>query len=303
MSAGVVVQQMIVIFLVVLSGYICYKKKVVQDGVSKGLSALVINVCSPAVIIGSALSRDESITYENMIIAAIAGAVVYFIFFLASLVIPRILRTKGDEKTHYALMSLFGNQAFVGIPVVSAVLGENALFYVSIRIVYFNIVFYTYGLVLCDGGSSKFSFKNFINAGNISIIIMLIIFFLDLRLPTVISDALGHMANATTFLALVVVGINLAQTKLVSIFTNAKLYLFVLLRFVLLPIGISFVLRIFVKDPMIYGVMILMAAVPVANSPLMRVEEIGGDGRLISQGVIFSTIGALVTIPIVTLFV
>ena len=200
-------------------------------------------------------------------------------------------------------MSLFGNQAFIGIPVVSAVLGENALFYVSIMIVYFNIMFYTYGLVLCEGGSSNFSFKNFINAGNISIIIMLVIFFFDLKLPTVLSDALGHMANATTFLALVVVGINLAQTKLISIFTNVKLYWFVLLRFVLLPIGISFILRIFVKDPLIYGVMILMAAMPVANSPLMRVEEIGGDGKLLSQGVVFSTVCALVTIPLVTLFV
>ena len=303
MSAGVVVQQMIVIFLVVLAGYISYKKKVIQDGVSKSLSALVINVCSPAVIIGSALSRDESITYENMMIATIAGFVLYFIFFLSSFIIPKILRVEKEWKNHYALMSLFGNQAFIGIPVVSAVLGENALFYVSIMIVYFNIMFYTYGLVLCEGGSSNFSFKNFINAGNISIIIMLVIFFFDLKLPTVLSDALGHMANATTFLALVVVGINLAQTKLISIFTNVKLYWFVLLRFVLLPIGISFILRIFVKDPLIYGVMILMAAMPVANSPLMRVEEIGGDGKLLSQGVVFSTVCALVTIPLVTLFV
>ena len=303
MSAGVVVQQMIVIFLVVLAGYISYKKKVIQDGVSKSLSALVINVCSPAVIIGSALSRDESITYENMMIATIAGFVLYFIFFLSSFIIPKILRVEKEWKNHYALMSLFGNQACIGIPVVSAVLGENALFYVSIMIVYFNIMFYTYGLVLCEGGSSNFSFKNFINAGNISIIIMLVIFFFDLKLPTVLSDALGHMANATTFLALVVVGINLAQTKLISIFTNVKLYWFVLLRFVLLPIGISFILRIFVKDPLIYGVMILMAAMPVANSPLMRVEEIGGDGKLLSQGVVFSTVCALVTIPLVTLFV
>ena len=65
----------------------------------------------------------------------------------------------------------------------------------------------------------------------------------------------------------------------------------------------SFILRLFVSDPLIYGVMVIMAAVPVGNAPLMRVEEIGGDGRLLSQGVIFSTLCALVTIPLVTLFV
>ena len=303
MSAGVVVQQMLVIFIVVLSGYICYKRGIVQDGVSKGLSALVINVCTPGVIIGSALTIDDTVTYDKMLTAVLAGFVVYLILLISSFVIPKILHVEKERKTHYAMMCLFGNNAFIGIPVVSAVLGTNALFYVSVMIVYFNIFFYTYGLILCEGSIERFSFKNFINAGNISIIIMLIIFFFDLQLPVVVSDALSCMANATTFLALVVVGINLAQTKLISIFTNKKLYLFVLLRFVLLPIGVSFILRLFVTDPLIYGVMIIMAAVPVANSPLMRVEEIGGDGRLLSQGVIFSTITALVTIPLVILFV
>lgn len=303
MSVGVVIQQMIVIFLVVLVGYICYKKKIVQDGVSRGISALVVNVCMPAVIIGSALSRDETITYKNMMIAAAAGLILYVILFLASFIIPKILRVEEKWKNHYALMTLFGNQAFIGIPVVSAVLGENALFYVSIVVVYFNVLFYTYGLMLCDGEKRKFSLKNFLNTGNISIVLMLVIFFADLKLPTVLSDAVSHMANATTFLALVVIGINLAQIKLSSIFTNAKLYWFVGIRFIVLPIGISFLLRTFVSDPLIYGVMVLMSAVPVANSPLMRVEEIGEDGTLLSQGVIFSTVCALITIPLVTLFV
>lgn len=303
MSAGVVFQQMVVIFIIVCVGYLAHKKGIVQEGTSKNLSALVINICNPAVIIGSALGRDESITYQNILIAVIAGLVVYVILFLSSLVIPKILRVDAKWKNHYALMCLFGNNAFIGIPVVSAVLGKNALFYVSIMIVYFNIFFYTYGMILCDGNASGFSLKKFINAGNISIIIMLVIFLLDLQIPTVISDSLTHMANATTFLALFVIGINLAHTKLLSIFTDVKMYWFILLRFVLLPIAASFVLKLFVKDPLIYGVMVIMTAVPVANSPLMRMEEIGGDGSLISQGVIFSTVCALITIPLVTLFV
>lgn len=303
MSAGVVVQQMIVIFFVVLVGYVCYKKKIIQENVSKSISALVVNVCSPAVIIGSAVTRDESITYDKMLNAVLAGLVVYAILFAASVIVPKILRVEKKWKNHYAMMNLFGNNAFIGIPVVSAVLGTGALFYVSIMIVYFNIIFYTYGLVLCEGNEAKFSFKNFLNVGNVSIVLMLLIFFLDIKVPVVFSDALGHMANATTFLALLVVGINLARTKLITIFTNKKLYWFVLIRFIMVPIATSFILRMFVSDPLIYGVMIIMSAVPVGNLPLMRVEEIGGDGRLLSQGVIFSTLCALVTIPLVTLFV
>lgn len=303
MSAGIVFQQMIVIFLVVFSGYLAYKKGIVKDGISKGISALVVNVCNPALIITSALDRDESVTYQKMLLAVLAVVVVYAILIISSFVIPRILRVEAKWKNHYALMCLFGNNAFIGIPVASAVLGQNAVIYVAVMIVFFNILFYTYGLVLCDGEKSKFSIKNFLNIGNIAIVIMLIIFILDLKVPVIFSDALGYMANATTFLALIVVGINLAQTKLISIFTNKKLYWFVLLRFILVPILAGVALRTFLNDELIYGVMIIMAAVPVANMPLMRIEETGGDGSLLSQGVIFSTICALLTIPLVTLFV
>jgi predicted permease len=48
--------------------------------------------------------------------------------------------------------------------------------------------------------------------------------------------------------------------------------------------------------------MVLLCAVPVGNMPLMRVEETGGDGTVLSQGIILSTVLAIVTVPLVTLF-
>jgi hypothetical protein len=99
-----------------------------------------------------------------------------------------------------------------------------------------------------------------------------------------------------------VIGISLARTNLKPIFTQVRLYLFVVLRFILIPILISVVLRLFIKDDLLYGACVLLSAVPVGNLPLMRVEEAGGDGTVLSQGIILSTILSVVTIPIVTLF-
>lgn len=81
------------------------------------------------------------------------------------------------------------------------------------------------------------------------------------------------------------------------------MYGFIALKFLLLPIAVSFLLRLVIKDEVVYGVTILMAAVPVGNLPLMRVEETGGDGTMLSKGIILSTVLSLVTIPVVTLFV
>ena len=70
-----------------------------------------------------------------------------------------------------------------------------------------------------------------------------------------------------------------------------------------IPVFTGFLLRMFIKDALVYGTIVLMAAVPIANLPFMRVEETGGDGTLLSKGIILSTILSLVTIPIVTSFV
>lgn len=303
MSAGIVFQQMMVIFLLVMAGYVICRKGMVKPEISKGVSALVVNICNPALLITSAFERDSSQTAEKLLIAAVAGFCVYVVFLLSSVVFPRIMKVEPKWKKHYALMCIFGNTGFIGIPLVSAVLGPSSLIYVSIMVAYYNLLFYTYGIMLADDEKGGFSWKNFLNMGNLAIIVTLILFFFQPEVPDIFRNTLTHMANSTTFLAMFVVGINVAQSNLLSIFTDKKLYIFIALRFLILPIGVSLVLRNFVTDPLIYGTMVLMCAVPVGNLPLMRVQEKGGNGEVLSRGMILSTILSVITIPLVTLFV
>lgn len=303
MSAGIVLQQMMIIFLLILTGYVIYKKGIIQGEIAKGISALVVNVCNPAILIRSAFERDASVTNEKLLLAVFGSGLMYVILLAASWILPRLLRTEAKWRNHYALMSIFGNTGFIGIPLVSAVFGDQAVIYTAIVNAYFNLLFYTYGIWLADGVNRKFSWKNFLNIGNLSIVVTIAVFLYQPKLPEVLTSTIDHMANTTTFLAMVVIGISLARTRLLEIFTEKKLYLFIGLRFVLIPVFISLFLRIFIRDEVVYGTIVLLAAVPVGNLALMRVEETGGDGTMLSQGIILSTILSLVTIPIVTLFV
>lgn len=168
---------------------------------------------------------------------------------------------------------------------------------------YFNLLFYTIGICLADGGKGKIRLKDFLNVGNISIIITIVIFVCQPKLPTVVTSAVNYMADTTTFLAMLVIGISLARTKLLDIFTQGKMYVFIALRFLAVPILTALLLRLFIHDSTVYGVLVLMAAVLTGNLPLMRVEEVGGDGKVLSIGIILSTILSLVTIPLVVAFV
>lgn len=303
MSAGIVLQQMIIIFILMMTGYVVYKKGIIGGDISRGISALIVNVCNPAILIRSAFDRDASVTEEKLLMAAAGTVVMYVILILISFVLPKCLKAGDKWKNHYALMCIFGNTGFIGIPLTAAVLGEKAVIYIAIVNAFYNLLFYTYGIRLADGDGGKIRIKNFLNVGNISIVITILIFMLQPKLPVVLTSSVNYMADTTTFLAMVVVGISLAKTNLAEIFTQWKIYLFIALRFLAVPVVIGLILRLFIQDSMVYGVLVLMSAVPVGNLSLMRVEEKGGDGKLLSCGIILSTILSLVTIPLVVAFV
>lgn len=302
MNTGVVFQQMIIICLLLLTGYIIYKKGLVKDAVSPGLSAIVINVCGPAMLLHSVLERDPAITNEKLLLSLGGGAVIYAVLLVSSIVIPRVLRVEKKWRNHYAMMCLFGNTGFIGIPMILAVLGERALIYTVVINIYYNLFFYTYGYYLAGGEDTSFQPKKLINIGNICLILAVLIFLIQPPVPVFVEQTLGYMGNATILLALLVIGISLARTDLKSIFTEKTLYLFILLRFVLTPILLAFFLKLFIQDELMLGVLVILSAVPVGNLPLMRVEETGGDGTILAKGTILSTVLAVVTVPLVTLF-
>ena len=85
------------------------------------------------------------------------------------------------------------------------------------------------------------------------------------------------MGRSTTFLSMIIIGVNLAQAPLREIFCDKRVYLFVLVRQILLPILIGMAIRPFIHDELMYGVTILIMAMPVGNMPLMMAEEAGVD--------------------------
>ena len=62
MSAGIVLQQMLIIFVLIMVGYTACKKKIIPAEMSRGISALVVNICNPAILIRSVFSVDDTVT-------------------------------------------------------------------------------------------------------------------------------------------------------------------------------------------------------------------------------------------------
>jgi predicted permease len=305
MSTSVVFQQMLMIFILIGIGFVIYKKKWCSQKSSRDLSFLITMVCNPAIMLSSALEDTGAVTRQDILVTAGIAAVVFLGLVILGYTLPWILRVPAGERRFYNLMTVYGNQGFIGIPVVSAVLGASAVIYVTIFIFFFNILIYTHGILVLNPGEKKEDgplWKKFLNIGTIAGILTLVLFWFRIPLPHVISESISYIGRCTTFLSMVVLGAALSNLKIREIFTVPKLYIFTAVRFVLIPILAAFILKQFFSNELMIQTSVLMLAMPVANMPLMMAKQYDMECEVMSKGIMLTTLLSLVTITIISVF-
>ncbi len=100
-----------------------------------------------------------------------------------------------------------------------------------------------------------------------------------------------------------VLGIAVAKMPLMRVIRNYRLLIFSLVRLILVPVMILFVLKLFIHDELIIYTSALMLAVPAGNMPLILATGKGLKADTISDGIVLSTVLSIITIPMITLFV
>ena len=143
----VMLQQMIVMFLMMAVGYLCYRKQILTEEVSKKVSAIVVNVANPCMILSSALTDQQMQGKELVQTLAIVVMMYVFLLVMAQL-LPRILCIQKESCGAYAAMTVFANIGFMGFPVLAAMYGNGALLYGAVFQIPFNILIYTYGVAV-----------------------------------------------------------------------------------------------------------------------------------------------------------
>lgn len=111
------------------------------------------------------------------------------IIFAISFPVAKLIKLPKTKQYLTVFMLLFGNTGFIGIPVIKALYGTDAVFYAAIVELINDILIFTVGILLIQlsaGANLKVGFKQFINPGLIGVIIGLVLFLLEHQLPNLI---------------------------------------------------------------------------------------------------------------------
>ena len=294
MSIAILLQQILIIFLEIGTGAAVTKLGIMDDRNSKFLSNLVMSVTLPCTLLASA-SIDGG---REAVAGMLKGYVVLEIFYIC-LVLSRAMHLTRGQKAVLVGAAVMPNSAFIGIPLISALLGSEAgALYGAAGIMAYNILFFTYVQHLFDP-EAKVSIKAFLTPTNITTAIMVVMLVTGLRLPAILDSFCKAVGNTTTPLALMIAGGMLARSDLKKLVTNPMVWLITALRCVVFPLGFLAALYFLPLDRTLCMAILILASCPAGSLTAVLAKQYDTEGELASQAVAHSTLSILISVPLV----
>lgn len=296
----VLLQQMVILFVYMMIGYVACKKEYFDQEFGKKLSWLVVNVANPMLAISAVVNNEEQIAKKDFYVTVLLAICFYAFFLILARILPRLIGVQKSDIGVYKMMTTFNNIGFMGFPVIAAAYGNGALIYAVPFSIMFNILCYTWGIQTLCGGGEKGNWKRIINIGTISGIISIVLFFMQIPVPKMICSLSAGLSNLTGPLSMLVIGISIAAMELKDLFTDVKLLKFALIKLLAVPVAAMLLVCQVIDNRLICEVFLVMMATPAASMCAMLSQQYGGDYELAAKGVALTTILSVVTMPIVS---
>lgn len=315
MDIGIIFGQMLVLLAMMVTGAFVFKKQWIGEEGAANISKLVVNVFNPLLVIGGVLGDTDAISKDKIFGNLQLVLLYYVIAIVFGVLLAWILHPPKNLRSIYTLMATFSNLGFMGIPVVKSLYGNEGVVYVSFYILLYNIIVYTYGMSLArraareKNGTDRAekmdlsnSLKRIINPGVVAALLALIIFISGIKLPLPVVSLCDYMGNTTIPLSMMMIGISIAKADLRSYLKDARMYAFILLRMIALPILVALLMRNMGYDAVVFGVFIIELAMPIGSIIGLFAKECGADDAYCMKGTVLSTLASIITIPLVGLF-
>lgn len=298
MITQILLQQTIIMFALMLLGLLLSRRGMITEQGSRDLSNVLLYAVIPCVILRSYMSEFSTEKLRAMGLSALIAVIA----FAASIAVAYLTCGTRHRIENFAVA--FGNAGFIGIPLVTAVFGPEAAFYVVSFSTFANLLQWTYGIVIISGKKETMNLRMvFVNPVFISMVIGIALFVLQPALPTVVTGTIGYIADGNTVLAMIILGYYLSKVQLRGLFADVRLYLFSALRLLVVP---AVTILVFLPFPFARGeitlITLIAAATPIASSTAIFAQKFGQDYRRAVSYVCLSTILSVATLPLVMLF-
>lgn len=309
--------QMTILLVVTAVGYLATKLGYLDLYVKEKITALLINITLPCMIIASAGNVDAASLGMQVPLVIALAAVEFFIWLAIVFIFVRVFRVDISQRPVYYLMTTCTNTSFIGIPVANALYGDGAVLLCSMFIMVSSALMYSIGIGILVAGKPDAQAKGsnegkhhkasqvlraMVSPLTISALVALLLVFSGVRLPAIVQESFNTIGALTPVLAMMLVGVIIENEKLRDVVREWRLYPYILLRQLIASALLFVVLYALFPDPVLLGVLIVMFAMPVGSMAPMFCASYGYDAILPAKGTILSTFASFFIIPLLVAF-
>ncbi|MEW6076101.1 MAG: AEC family transporter [Candidatus Omnitrophota bacterium] len=284
-------------------GYFLRKHNILSDRGLNALSRLVINFTLPLLIFAQLIKEFSFGLYPDWWIFPLLSIVITLFGFLVGWGMSMFIKDSRKRLQFLSLVS-FQNSGYLPLAMIAAILpaslASTMFIYLFLFLLGFNLVMWSLGpYMLSFSKETKFDAANLFNMPVIASLVGLVCVYLGWNrfFSVTVLKPLYLIGDSTMPLALLVVGADLAQLKLEHIDRKA-MSLLCLAKLLILPaVGLAVVLSLRLTG--LLGLLVLMQlSVPSATSLSVIVRHYHKEDLLISQGIFFSHVVSILTIPL-----
>ncbi|NOW87748.1 hypothetical protein B0H39_005779 [Clostridium beijerinckii] len=290
-----IVGQVSIMYVLMIIGFIAYRKKLINEEGAKQISNLLVWIINPMIMLTRYQMEFSMEKLKELGISFIVSLCAMLIGFF----IGKIIFKKEQRIDKFAIG--FANAGFIGIPLVTSIMGIDKVFFLSAYLVCFNILSYTYGIYMVSNNKKLITIKSvLLNPGVMAVAFGLLVFISPIKIPKVFYDAFNLVGQTNTPIAMILLGIYIAKSKLITLFNDKHAYFVASIKLIIIPIVIMIIFK-FLPPYLIEikKVVLIAMATPVGLTVPMFSQMYGGDYEYGAKLVGLSTLLSLITIPII----
>lgn len=295
--AYITATKIIEMFIILLVGAGAYKVGIADEETGSRLTRILLNIISPCVIL---LSYQIDFDKERLYGLAVT-AILSLASFVIAIAVSKIAVSKktGPDMAVERMSIVYSNCGFIGIPLINGILGGKGVFYMTAYLTVFNLFVWSHGIMLMSGKSEsvKKTARSLINPSNAAIILGVFLFLTGIKLPEIIREPVGLIGGMNTPAAMLISGINLAQSDFLGGLKNKRTYIVSLSKLIIVP-GLTLLLLMAAGADRSISITILTAAAcPSGAMGTMFALQYKKNSQYASNLLTITTALSLITIP------
>ncbi len=300
-AIGTLAFRLLLLFSVIGCGFGAYKANMIDEHTSKQMTNYLNKVAIPVFLItavGTKSILDGSI---NLVYCGVIMALYYLIAFGGVYFISMALGKDRAKRAVYTCMSVIPNCAFVGLPLVRLLLGENSVPYIGIMMTAFNIVFFTIGMQMFNK-DDKFQFRSLLTPMNIATVIMVVLLLCNIQLGPNLYTFLTQITAIVSPMCLMIIGINIAKTPIKEGLKRPIVWFLSSLKLIIFPVLVQLAILPFAFPSNMKMALLIGIACPGSTMACVFANQNDMEPELASQSVAHSTLFSMITMPLLIIF-